>query len=337
MRLRFAAVAIALAAAASCGGDNGPGPLPPPPFPQITCSSAVTIDNVNGESQAVSFPAPTTSGGSPPVFTTCNPASGSTFPLGETPVACTAIDALGRQAACGFTVTLRHQLLTLNRFMAYGDSFTEGENGLAFGAVPFVDTQNAYPTVLRRFFVERIPSQTFTVINAGKGGERITENEDRLKERLDADRPQVLLLLQGINDMIGRVPARDVGLAVSDSIRRARERGVQYVFVGTLTPQARENCLPPPGPRCRADDVPQALLMETNQVIRSTVAANAANGAHLVEVYDQLVANRTAYAGVDGLHFRPEGYRALADVFWNRIVQVIPAPQLAGQPADGVR
>jgi hypothetical protein len=31
---------------------------------------------------------------------------------------------------------------------------------------------------------------------------------------------------------------------------------------------------------------------------------------------------------VDGLHMRPEGNRAIASLFWDRIVEVIPAAQL---------
>jgi len=37
----------------------------------------------------------------------CSPASGSTFPVGVTPVACSATDGSGNQSSCGFSVTVR--------------------------------------------------------------------------------------------------------------------------------------------------------------------------------------------------------------------------------------
>jgi len=327
MRRRLALVATALVFLASCKGSQGPGPIPPPPGPpQITCGTPVSLDNVTGFSQPVTYPAPTTSAGAQPVAVTCTPPSGSPFSLGETPVTCTASDAFGRQASCAFAVTLRHRPLVVTKILAYGDSLTEGENGRPLNLMPVVDIPNAYPTALQRLFAERIPTQQITVVNAGRGGERITENEDRLKERLDAVRPQVLLLLQGINDVIARVPAPQIAEGVADSIRRARDRGVQYIFVGTLAPQARENCLPATVP-CRADTVLPSLLNDVNQRIRSIVPGN---GAYLVEVHDKLLPERLAFVDIDGLHMRPEGNKAIASLFWDRIVEVIPAPQLSG-------
>ena len=54
----------------------------------------------------VTFAAPTASDNSPGVTTTCNPPSGSTFPLGVTTVTCTAKDAANNTATCSFAVNL---------------------------------------------------------------------------------------------------------------------------------------------------------------------------------------------------------------------------------------
>ena len=292
----------------------------------------MSIENVTGFSQEVTYPSPIVSAGAPPVSVTCTPSSGGIFNLGDTSVTCTANDSLGRQATCGFTVSLRHKPLSISRILAFGDSITEGENGRPVNGVAFVDLPNSYPTILQQLFVERIPSQQISVVNAGRGGERITESEDRLKSRVAAVQPQVLLLEQGTNDLIGRVPASEIAAAVRDTIQTARERGVTYIFVGTIPPQARENCngsVP-----CRADTVPQAALNDVNQRIRSIAPAN---GAHLVEIHDQLLPNRLMHVDIDGLHLRPEGNRAIAEAFWKRIVEVIPSPQLMGLPAGAVR
>ena len=57
------------------------------------------------------------------------PGSGTSFGVGTTAVGCTAVDALSRQSQCSFTVTLTPLLLSVTKFVAFGDSFTEGEDG----------------------------------------------------------------------------------------------------------------------------------------------------------------------------------------------------------------
>jgi lysophospholipase L1-like esterase len=274
----------------------------------------------------VNYPAPAITGGAAPVNVSCAPASGSAFPLGATNVNCTATDAQSRTASCAFTVTLNHRQLTTTKFVAFGDSLTAGENGRSINFMPVVDLANAYPTYLQQFFNDRIPTQTFTVVNAGLSGERVVDNDVRLKDAIARHQPQVLLLLEGINDLNNGASAQIVVNGLRDSIRTARDRGVSYVFVSTLLPVSRDVCGPPP-PRCRATDTPIPVLLETNDLIRAMVPSN---GAHLVDRFDEFVANRATYIDVDGLHMRPDGYRALASAFWDRIVQVIPPAQLFG-------
>jgi lysophospholipase L1-like esterase len=291
---------------------------------QITCPAPIVVPQVIASAAVVSYPTPTTSGGVAPVTTVCSPLSGAMFPLGDTTVQCTATDRNGRQAGCSFSVSLRHRELAVTRFLAFGDSLTEGENGRP----GFIDTPNAYPTFLQRMFVERVPQQSITVVNAGRGGERVTENDERLKDRIGATQAQVLLLLEGINDLAGGVSPASVAAALRDSIETAHERGVQFIFVSTLLPTATDNCLNQPGaPRCRGSDIPIPRIVETNQMIRELTSAE---GASLVDPFDEFMANRAAYIDIDGLHLRPEGNRALASAFLSRILERIPAPALAG-------
>lgn len=326
----FAVPVLLTVSLAACGGSAPPppGPTPVPGAPQIGCPGPIVREGLTVTSQEVSFAGPDTIGGAPPVTAACTPASGSQFPLGDTPVTCTATDALARQATCSFIVRLRHRGFALTRYLAFGDSLTEGENGRPIaGFIPFIDVANAYPTVLQQMFAERIPTQQIMVTNAGRGGERVTESEDRLKSEISRTGAEVLLLLQGINDLnAGRSPGAVVE-ALSDHIAKAKERGVRHVFVSTLLPVAPENCGTPP-PRCRGLDTTNAIVSTTNQGIRAMVPAN---GAILVDPYDAFFANRSTYVDIDGLHMRPAGYRALATAFWDRLVQVIPADQLFGE------
>src|SRR5688572_3544033 len=124
--LRALTLVLPLGIAGCSSPTVPPGPGVPP---QITCTAPVTIEGVVGASVPVTYTAPRLTGGTSPVNVTCVPASGSAFPIAETIVTCTAVDAMARQASCTFPVTIRHRELALTTFVAFGDSMTEGQNG----------------------------------------------------------------------------------------------------------------------------------------------------------------------------------------------------------------
>jgi HYR domain-containing protein len=75
--------------------------------PTITCPAGVSVTAQTGQSSvAVNYPAPAISDNLPGTTVACLPASGSSFPLGATPVTCTATDASGNRSSCGFLVTV---------------------------------------------------------------------------------------------------------------------------------------------------------------------------------------------------------------------------------------
>src|SRR4051795_4003268 len=77
----------------------------PPSFANVP--STVTVEANGPSGSAVNYTPPTASDdndGPRPVD--CSPASGSTFPLGSTPVTCTAADLAGHQGQASFTVTV---------------------------------------------------------------------------------------------------------------------------------------------------------------------------------------------------------------------------------------
>lgn len=332
MRSVFLLAVAALAAVplAACGGGPNP-PSPPAQPPQIACSEPLVVSTAVGLSQQVSYPPPVVTFGAAPVAVSCSPASGAAFPLGTTTVNCNAVDSQERRAGCSFDVTVRHRELSITKILAFGDSITEGKNGQSLDAFPIIDVANAYPTILQMLFTERISAQQITVVNAGLGGEWVTDRrtEDRLKDEIARARPEVLLLLEGINDINGGRDSTAVVEGLRVLVGTAKERGVPYVFVSTLLPTAPDVCTfpNPPEPPCRAANTPPNQPADVNQRIRPMVTEM---GAALVDRYDEFVANRLAYIDVDGLHLRPEGNRALAEAFWDRIVQVIPARELFG-------
>ena len=78
------------------------------PLPLITCPSDVTVgeESPGAGSATVNYPAPSATGNC--VQVTCNPASGSSFPVGITTVSCIVTDFSEppHTASCSFTVTV---------------------------------------------------------------------------------------------------------------------------------------------------------------------------------------------------------------------------------------
>lgn len=73
----------------------------------IVCPSNVSVTAPSGQcSPPVNFVAPSVIDNCPGANFSCVPPSGSSFPLGVSNVICTAVDAKGIQATCGFTVTV---------------------------------------------------------------------------------------------------------------------------------------------------------------------------------------------------------------------------------------
>ena len=64
----------------------------------------------------VTWPAldPATDGCDGTIPMTCSPPSGSAFPIGVTPVTCSAMDACGRASSCSFDVEVRQMTLTMD-------------------------------------------------------------------------------------------------------------------------------------------------------------------------------------------------------------------------------
>ncbi|MCI0485037.1 MAG: HYR domain-containing protein [Blastocatellia bacterium] len=75
--------------------------------PTITCPANVMASAPAGQNATiVNFPPPVVADNMPGITVACVPPSGSSFPVGVTNVTCTATDAAGNAAVCGFTVTV---------------------------------------------------------------------------------------------------------------------------------------------------------------------------------------------------------------------------------------
>lgn len=291
----------------------------PPPL-TITCSPNITTTSFTGAAVSVTFPTPPTSGGIAPIQVSCDKVSGSPFPIGTTPVQCTATDAARTVRSCTFTITVTAQVsprLSRTKFLAFGDSLTAGEITVPTTATRegepnyrlVVVPSSSYPaqllTLLRGHYLNQ--SSTIDVVNAGLSSEWAEDGAVRLPGVLNTQRPEAVLLLQGLNDLAaqGSLGITRGARAIDTMAQEISGRGMR-LFIATL---------PPPRPGALRS-VDSQLILSLNSRIRLTASAQR---AVLVDIYPEILADVNRYIGVDGLHMTEAGYSKLAELFFNAI------------------
>jgi lysophospholipase L1-like esterase len=297
---------------AQCGSTPT---APTPEAPRISCPIDQTVQSTSGQAIAVTYTSPTVTGGAPPLTSGCFPASGTLFPIGATSLLCTATDSKQRTDSCRFTVTVTQPpppspRISVTRFMAFGDSITEGLFAFLINPSP----PGSYPAVLQSLLRTRYTAQadSIIVLDEGLGGQRAADPDEfrRFTTALGADNPGAVLLLEGANDLNNGAAAGDAAAAIPglvdglrSMVREARRRGLP-VFVGTLLPQR------PGGSKAGAP----GTVVPANDRIRSMVAAE---GAVLVDLYQAFGGVPDPWIGSDGLHPSKVGLEKIAQTFFD--------------------
>jgi lysophospholipase L1-like esterase len=231
------------------------------------------------------------------------------FQLGTSTTSCVATDAQQRTDRCSFTVTVDAiPLVGATRYVAFGDSITEGK--LSNGDL----TPNSYPAGVKSQLQARYTSQTFFVFGEGLGAETTSGGVGRLTGVLNADTPEVLMLLEGVNDLNGGGLA-SISPMISNlrtMIQQAQGRGIR-VFLATIPPEI------PNAQRAGA----QPYIVPANDQIRALAGGT---GATLVDVYQALIGQLTTFIGPDGLHPTEQGYQQIARTFFDAIRQRLEVP-----------
>jgi lysophospholipase L1-like esterase len=318
-----ALIVVALGCSSPTTPSQVPTPTPPATSPtalSLTCPASVTATASAATGATVTFPAALAAGGSAPVQTACTPASGSLFPVGATTVRCTATDAAQATSACTFSVTVNPPppQLSRTRFLAFGDSMTAGEitqptGTLAESGFPnlrlVVVPSASYPTQLQNQLRARYTTQAaqITVSNAGRPGEWAEDGAVRLPAVLSVERPEVVLLLEGINELaaLGEPGVLRAARAIDTMAKEARNRGAR-LFLATV----------PPTRSSAVNAVPIARVQALNTWIRNIARGE---GAILVEVYEAIALDVPRYLGPDGVHPNEAGYQRIADTFFQAI------------------
>jgi lysophospholipase L1-like esterase len=179
-------------------------------------------------------------------------------------------------------------------------SFGGPAYALAFSPKP-------YPSRLQQMLGERFTGQTITVFNGGRSGEWAADALPRLQGLLRSQTPEVLLLMEGDNDLdaLGERGIQTTARAVEALAAEGRNRGVR-VFIATLPPQRSG------GSRAQS----AALIPRFNAELREIARGE---GAVLVDVYAAFGSD-ALLIGSDGLHPTEAGYDRIAQTFYNAIV-----------------
>lgn len=274
----------------------------------------------------ISYAAPIVTGGLAPVATACTIASGATFPPGTSDILCTATDAQQRTAQCVFHVNVNlTSRLAVTKFLAFGDSLTWGEVAqTAAQNLHVYDPLNSYPTFLQALLKDAYPAQAADIVvtNEGAQGLSATKDEDRFVGSVNAYRPEVVLLLEGTNDVNDGTAPEKIAQSLRADISRAKRMGVGTVFLATLPPEVTG-----PG-RFRATHVDN--IADANDEIKD---AAQREGAILVDLYAAMYPQRELLIGDDGLHPTSAGYKFIANTFLAAIRANLQASPASGTPA----
>ncbi len=155
--------------------------------------------------------------------------------------------------------------------LAYGDSLTDGKG---------VGRQDAYPAALEALLGHQ-------VVNAGVSGETTAQGLARLPAVLDDTQPDLMVLLEGGNDILRNLDLDQAQSNIEAMISLAKARDIDVVLVG----------------------VPQKKLLSKTAKFYRTLAQS-----HSVPLQDDIIASllRKPAMKSDSVHFNRAGYRQLA-------------------------
>jgi lysophospholipase L1-like esterase len=302
-----AAACFGLLSLSGCAGTNPIQPPPPPADLALACPTSFVLEATSPQGTDAQFNTPSATGGRAPYAIECNPGSGGTFAIGQTPVACRVVDADMKQAACGFIVMVRvSNVLSRTLFLAFGDSITAGK--ISLSPMLSLAEPETYPFKLEQMLGHRYPTQDLVVLNRGLSGERTDEGARRLPGVLDADKPEVLLLLEGVNAVWLLSTSRQAD-SIRSMIMAARARGVD-VLVATVMPVAAT---------WEADHQGSMSRIRALNTRIVQIAADL-NIGPVVDLFGLFEANM-ALIGVDGLHPTAEGQTRIAEAFRDEIIK----------------
>jgi lysophospholipase L1-like esterase len=304
--VRAVATAALAVACATCGAKSPIGP--PGGALGISCPQSIDVNSSDGGGVVVAYDSPQTTNGLAPVTTTCSTTSGSTFPVGANTVSCQARDAGSQSVSCSFAVRVHAPpTLQYTKYLAFGDSITEGAVSQTIGFLAF-DLATSYPARLRALLRGRYTLQSTDVLNEGIGGETAAgDGLKRFRSNLLQNRPDVVLIMEGSNDLLSGSRGADDALIALDLMMKEAEGQNIKVCLATVPPQRA-------GGLKHRDSV-AASIPGFNDQVRALAASHS---AVLVDVYAGMK-DDLSLIGIDDLHPTEHGYEVMAQIYFDAI------------------
>ena len=203
--------------------------------------------------------------------------------------------------------------LTIKTIMAFGDSLTEGEStgqllvpAMHNPTTPGVATSYQFKldATLKSIYTAQV--NEIKVLNFGVGGESAVGSaaKDRLQSSLAAQKPDIVLLLHGVNNVNNPETSMQVIFdAIEELIEEANKLGVKQVFVANLPPQN-------PTTKARAG----RRILEFNAWLPGVAVEE---NAILVDIHSGI--NTQTMLMPDGLHLNETGNAKVAELFYAAI------------------
>ena len=308
----------------------------------MLCPASIQRQSVDALPVQVTWPLPTVAG-IPVDKGSYAPAPGTSFPIGTSTVTFTADNpSLGGSCSFIITITPPDPKLLVSRFMAFGDSITEGFVGNGFlpvgvsprdipallraakgrpipGISQAVQPLNSYPAQLHNLLAPTYHAQIIAVANEGRSGERASEGASRIVSSLLSTQPEVVMLFEGFNDIDAALADRPLGVTtpidvspIADELRsiveRVQEQGAE-VLLATLTPVTSVREQTDPGTQA-------AITALNSEILGMGGLAGVAGVVDLHAMLDGI----PGIIGSDGFHPTVAGYRRIAEIFFADIV-----------------
>ena len=216
--------------------------------------------------------------------------------------------------------------LRISSIVAFGDSLTAGVTSSVIPSSVQLEPNSSYPAQLLELLNQRYSAQTIRVTNAGVPGENAAEATSRLRSELGRLQPDVVLIMEGTNDLDpdSITPGLRGADAIETMVQDAKSRGVDPILA----------TIPPQRPPSRETE---SMVNPYNDIIRQIAIRQ---GVPLVDVHQIISSGQCLGAGSlelsclgdDHLHPTAQGYGLIANAFFQRLMDLYE-PQGPGGPA----
>lgn len=188
--------------------------------------------------------------------------------------------------------------------ICFGDSITSG----------YGSTTGGYPPKLDQLLQEH--GKPALIINSSIPGERTPEGANRLAEVLKTSRADIMLIMEGTNDVRRGLSLGTTQRNLDAIIKQAKAAGVVPI-VATLTPSNQGKS-------------PKLIPAKWNPMIKSLAAENK---VILSDHYQKILKDWTK-STVDGIHPNDDGYTLIAQIWYETIADLISSDGSVIHPDD---